>query len=111
VANTGGQAGVSFLEFFAANICNPHMRRAYSRAVGDFLAWCARAQAWRRSPLSSRCTSRLGNQSFRATGIVAHLKNGGTLEKPPQWRTTRLRNDTALRSPGGMRSVLLWLNT
>jgi site-specific recombinase XerD len=28
------------LEFFAANIRNMHTRRAYSRAVADFLAWC-----------------------------------------------------------------------
>ena len=32
-----------FLEFFAANIRNPHTRRAYSRAVEEFLAWCADA--------------------------------------------------------------------
>ena len=29
-----------FLEFFAANIRNPHTRRAYGRAAADFLAWC-----------------------------------------------------------------------
>lgn len=29
-----------FLEFFAAAIRNPHTRRAYSRAVVDFLLWC-----------------------------------------------------------------------
>jgi hypothetical protein len=34
---------VRFLEFFAANIRNPHTRRGYSRAVGEFLAWCADA--------------------------------------------------------------------
>jgi hypothetical protein len=27
-----------FLEFFAANIRNPHTRRAYYRAAGEFLA-------------------------------------------------------------------------
>src|SRR5262245_28041952 len=32
-----------FLEFFAANISNPHTRRAYARAAGEFLAWCASA--------------------------------------------------------------------
>src|SRR3984957_6547406 len=32
-----------FLEFFAANIRNPHTRRAYYRAAEEFLAWCARA--------------------------------------------------------------------
>jgi hypothetical protein len=40
VAATGDRAGVRFLEFYAANIRNPHTRRAYARAVGDFLAWC-----------------------------------------------------------------------
>ena len=29
-----------FLEFFAASIRNPHTRRAYAHAVGEFLAWC-----------------------------------------------------------------------
>jgi site-specific recombinase XerC len=28
------------LAFFAANIRNPHTRRAYSRAVAEFIAWC-----------------------------------------------------------------------
>ena len=32
-----------FLEFFAANIRNPHTRRAYTRAAEEFLAWCASA--------------------------------------------------------------------
>jgi site-specific recombinase XerC len=32
-----------FLEFFAANIRNPHTRRAYARAADEFLAWCAAA--------------------------------------------------------------------
>jgi len=29
-----------FLEFFASTLRNPHTRRAYARAVTDFLAWC-----------------------------------------------------------------------
>jgi hypothetical protein len=33
----------AFLEFFAANIRNPHTRRAYARAADEFLAWCASA--------------------------------------------------------------------
>jgi len=40
ITAAGGQAGKRFLEFFAANIRNPHTRRAYSRAVADFLTWC-----------------------------------------------------------------------
>ena len=39
----GDRAGVRFLEFFASAIRNPHTRRAYARAAGDFLAWCAGA--------------------------------------------------------------------
>lgn len=40
VQAAGARAGLRFLEFFAARIRNPHTRRAYSRAVADFLAWC-----------------------------------------------------------------------
>jgi hypothetical protein len=56
VAAAGGRARVRFLEFFAANIRNPHTRRAYSRAVGDFLTWCELAGC-RRSAPCSRCMS------------------------------------------------------
>ena len=37
----GERVKIRFLEFFAASIRNRHTRRAYSRAVTDFLAWCA----------------------------------------------------------------------
>ncbi len=40
ISASGDRAGVRFMEFFAANIRNPHTRRAYGRAVADFLAWC-----------------------------------------------------------------------
>ena len=40
VAAAGERVSLRFLEFFAAAICNPHTRRAYNRAVADFLAWC-----------------------------------------------------------------------
>jgi site-specific recombinase XerC len=43
VATAGKRAGMRFLEFFAANIRNPHTRRAYYRAAEEFLAWCASA--------------------------------------------------------------------
>jgi hypothetical protein len=43
LAAAGDRARVRFLEFFAANIRNPHTRRAYGRAVREFLAWCADA--------------------------------------------------------------------
>ena len=37
---TGERAQLRFLEFFAANIRNPNTRRAYARAVNEFLTWC-----------------------------------------------------------------------
>jgi hypothetical protein len=41
IAASGERASMRFLEFFAANIRNPHTRRAYYRAAEEFLAWCA----------------------------------------------------------------------
>ena len=43
VAAAGARASMRFLEFFAANIRNPHTRRAYARAAEEFLTWCASA--------------------------------------------------------------------
>lgn len=40
VKASGERAGVRFLEFFTAQIRNPHTRRAYARAAAEFLAWC-----------------------------------------------------------------------
>ena len=40
IVAAGDRASLRFLEFFAADIRNPHTRRAYNRAVTDFLAWC-----------------------------------------------------------------------
>jgi len=43
LAAPGERASMRFLEFFAANIRNPHTRRAYARAAEEFLAWCGAA--------------------------------------------------------------------
>jgi site-specific recombinase XerD len=40
IADAGEQAAKRFVEFFAANIRNPHTRRAYARAVVGFFSWC-----------------------------------------------------------------------
>jgi Phage integrase, N-terminal SAM-like domain len=40
IAAAGERAARRFLEFFAANIRNPHKRRAYARAVAGFMTWC-----------------------------------------------------------------------
>ena len=39
VAATGARASYRFLEFFTANIQNPHTRRAYARAANEFFDW------------------------------------------------------------------------
>jgi hypothetical protein len=91
IAAAGERASMRFLEFFAANIRNPHTRHAYARAADEFLAWCAAAgvpsigavqpvhvATWIEAGTRELV---LGNHSFRATGITAYLKNGGTLEK------------------------------
>jgi hypothetical protein len=40
ITSDGDKASIRFLEFFAANIRNPHACWTYGRAVAEFLAWC-----------------------------------------------------------------------
>jgi site-specific recombinase XerD len=40
IAAAGERVSLRFLEFFAANIRNPHTRRAYAHAVAGFMTWC-----------------------------------------------------------------------
>jgi len=40
VGDAGEQASWRYVEFFTANINNPHTRRAYARACARFFAWC-----------------------------------------------------------------------
>ena len=50
---------------------------------------------------SGGITTRVGNHTFRATGVTAYLKNGGTLERAAQManhastRTTQLYDRSA----------------
>ncbi|MGC1863736.1 MAG: hypothetical protein WA733_22095 [Methylocystis sp.] len=39
IAAVGERASYRFLEFFTANIRNPHTRRAYARAAVEFFDW------------------------------------------------------------------------
>ncbi len=39
VAAAGARASYRFLEFFTAQIRNPHTRRAYARAAAEFFDW------------------------------------------------------------------------
>jgi site-specific recombinase XerD len=40
IADLGDAAGWRYIEFFTANIRNPHTRRAYARACSRFFVWC-----------------------------------------------------------------------
>ena len=40
IASLGDAASWRFIEFFTANIRNPHTRRAYARACSRFFGWC-----------------------------------------------------------------------
>jgi len=40
IADIGNDASWRYVEFFTANIRNPHTRRAYARACARFFAWC-----------------------------------------------------------------------
>ena len=40
IAAAGDAAGWRYVEFFTANIRNPHTRRAYARSCREFFAWC-----------------------------------------------------------------------
>ena len=40
IIHEGEPAGWRYVEFFTANIRNPHTRRAYARACSRFFGWC-----------------------------------------------------------------------
>src|SRR5690349_15334695 len=40
IADLGNAAAWRYIEFFTANIRNPHTRRAYARACARFFTWC-----------------------------------------------------------------------
>jgi site-specific recombinase XerD len=40
IADAGDAASWRYVDFFTANIRNPHTRRAYARACNQFFAWC-----------------------------------------------------------------------
>jgi site-specific recombinase XerD len=60
IAATGEQASWRYLEFFTANLRNPHTRRAYGRACARFFSWCARP--------------RLGIAEIRPFDVAAYIE-------------------------------------
>jgi site-specific recombinase XerD len=76
VVAAGERAGIRFLEFFASAIRNPHTRRAYARAAGDFLAWCAGAgvsSITAVQPLHVAAWIELQTQALSAPSVKQHL--------------------------------------
>jgi site-specific recombinase XerD len=76
VTSAGDRAGIRFLEFFASAIRNPHTRRAYARAAGDFLAWCAQAgvaSITEVQPLHVAAWIELQTQTLSAPTVKQHL--------------------------------------
>jgi hypothetical protein len=63
IAAAGDQAGWRYVEFFTANIRNPHTRRAYARHAEDFSPG-AKLAALRSRP-SARSTWRPGLRTCR----------------------------------------------
>jgi integrase len=63
----------------------------------------------RRRAAAAGIETKLGNHSFRATGITAYLKNGGTLEKPRRWQTTRRRAQRSFTTAGATSSA--WMRS
>jgi integrase len=64
----------------------------------------------RRRGAAAGIATKLGNHSFRATGITAYLKNGGTLEaarskKPRRWRTMPQHARRSSMTAGATRSA------
>lgn len=62
-----------------------YLFRTIGRGTGELtLSPLPQANAYamiRRRPSAAGIATKIGNHSFRATGITAYLKNGGTLEK------------------------------
>ena len=69
IAESGKRAPRRFLEFFAANIRNPHTRRACGHAVAAFPP-DATIRACRQSPLFSRFTEHPGSRHRLLTGMM-----------------------------------------
>ena len=78
--------------------------QTYSRATGQLTGTpLPQANAYamiQRRAKAGRIATRVGNHTFRATGVTAYLKNGGTLERRRADGEPCLDpHDAALRSP------------
>jgi len=88
IAAAGDRASLRFLEFFAATIRNPHTRRAYGRAVAEFLTWCA-------------------EMGVPAIGAVQPLHVATWIE----WQTKRVSAPSVKQRLAAIRHLFDWLVT
>jgi hypothetical protein len=100
IAGAGDHARTRFLEFFAANIRKAPLFPTIGTRTGELTrAPLHQANAHtmiRRRAAAAGIATLLGNHSFRATGITAYLKNGGTLRVT---RSPRRRGRGAIVEP------------
>src|SRR6266852_860626 len=71
IADLGDDAGWRYVEFFTANIRNPHTRRAYARACSRFFAWCEQRGLVRPAPsnmLGSRIAQLIASFNTASSG-------------------------------------------
>jgi hypothetical protein len=80
----------------------PHDRPRHRQADSHALPQ-ANAYTMIRRRAAAGIETTLGNYSFRATGITAYLKNGGTLEKAAAMRTTPQRARRSFTTGGATR--------
>lgn len=76
IAGAGQSAETRFVEFFTANIRNPNTRRAYTRAVTEFLTWCSRmgvAELAAIGPLHVATWIELQTQTLAAPSVKQRL--------------------------------------
>jgi integrase len=71
--------------------------QTYSRSTrqltGNFLPQANAYAMIQRRARAAKITTRIGNHTFRATGVTAYLTNGGTLEK-----AARMANHASTRT-------------
>ncbi len=94
VANSGERAYHKFVEYFVGQIRNPNTRRAYGRAVNQFLAWCEQRGVTQLSEITYLAVASYTEQDSRSpqtrlqhlAGIrqlFAWLVNQGVLSENP----------------------------
>jgi site-specific recombinase XerD len=91
-------ASYRFLEFFTANICNAHTRRAYARAATEFFDWRAAKGVTKLAEIGSihvatyiEGLSRAGSAPTAKLRLAALRHLFGRGERPPQFeRRARL---------------------